>query len=83
MNLDSTSRSQARLAGMTEKERTQILVSCGSQGSATVFDAVLDLLNSPLIKGGRGDLANKLGISDPHIPIVPICAKIEMEMMEF
>lgn len=29
---------------VTPNTRTQILISCGSQGSATIFDAILDLL---------------------------------------
>lgn len=28
-------------------------------------------------------LREKIGMTDPKIPVVPICAKIEMEMMEF
>ena len=28
-------------------------------------------------------LREKIGMTDSKIPVVPICAKIEMEMMEF
>jgi UDP-N-acetylglucosamine--N-acetylmuramyl-(pentapeptide) pyrophosphoryl-undecaprenol N-acetylglucosamine transferase len=52
-DLDSTSRlhnppvdNHSDLSGMTETKKTQILVSCGSQGSASIFDAVLKLLET-------------------------------------
>lgn len=40
---------------------------------------------APLTKGDQGGVMvrEKIGIIDPAIPVVPICAKIELEMMEF
>lgn len=35
------------------------------------------------LKMDEKTLREKIGVTDPKIPVVPICAKIEMEMMEF
>lgn len=35
------------------------------------------------LKMDSSSLREKIGVTDPKIPVVPICAKIEMEMMEF
>lgn len=40
-------------------------------------------LNESDLKMDEKSLREKIGMTDPKIPVVPICAKIEMEMMEF
>lgn len=40
-------------------------------------------LNESDLKMDEKTLREKIGMTDPKIPVVPICAKIEMEMMEF
>jgi ribosome-binding ATPase YchF (GTP1/OBG family) len=40
-------------------------------------------LNESDLKIDEKTLREKIGMTDPKIPVVPICAKIEMEMMEF
>ena len=40
-------------------------------------------LNESDLKMDEKILREKIGMVDPKIPVVPICAKIEMEMMEF
>ncbi len=40
-------------------------------------------LNEWDLKMDEKTLREKIGMTDPKIPVVPICAKIEMEMMEF
>jgi UDP-N-acetylglucosamine:LPS N-acetylglucosamine transferase len=41
--MNQTSHGESRTSHK-ENARTQVLVSCGSQGSASIFDAVLELL---------------------------------------
>jgi len=40
-------------------------------------------LNESDLKMDEKTLREKIGMTDEKIPVVPICAKIEMEMMEF
>ena len=40
-------------------------------------------VNESDLKIDEQTLRVKIGMTDPKIPVVPICAKIEMEMMEF
>jgi ribosome-binding ATPase YchF (GTP1/OBG family) len=40
-------------------------------------------LNESDLKMDEKTLREKIGMTDIKIPVVPICAKIEMEMMEF
>lgn len=40
-------------------------------------------VNESDLKMDEKTLREKIGMTDPKIPVVPICAKIEMEMMEF
>lgn len=40
-------------------------------------------LNESDLKMSNAELQTKIGMTDPKIPVVPICAKIEMEMIDF
>ncbi len=79
----------ASLMGMTSEEKSSIEDLHLLTNKPFIY-AVNVEENSPLIKGVGGIspeteqvLRQTIGITDPQIPVLPVSAKIEMDMLEF